>query len=138
MQYIKQSTSPTSLSQEAVVPTQHSASTRSESTCSIERVRRDPSREPEENQNLNNNKDNERVRGDPLRDLSEWLDESTENLVDERVREHGDASSHFGSRAISCLNVHGVFPFTSASGFALSKCLQPSFVVPTCPHGTCE
>ena len=36
--------------------------------------------------------------------------------------------SHFGS-AISCSNVHDVFPFTSLSGFVLSKCLQPSFVV---------
>ena len=36
--------------------------------------------------------------------------------------------SHFGSRAISCSNVHSVFPFTSASGFALSKCLQPNFL----------
>ena len=36
--------------------------------------------------------------------------------------------SHLGSRAISCSNVHGVFPFTSAAGFALSKCLQPCFV----------
>ena len=43
-------TSPTSLSQEAVVPTQHPTSTRSESTSGIERVRGDPSREPEENQ----------------------------------------------------------------------------------------
>ena len=47
--------SPTSLSQEGVVPTQHPASTRSESTSSIETVRGDPSSEPEENQNLNEN-----------------------------------------------------------------------------------
>ena len=38
-------TSPTSLSQEAVIPTQHPASTRSESTSCIERVRGDPSRD---------------------------------------------------------------------------------------------
>ena len=37
--------------------------------------------------------------------------------------------SHFGPRAISCSNVHGVFTLTSASGFALSKCLHPNFVV---------
>ena len=43
--------SPTSLALDAVVPTQHPASTRSESTSRIERVRGDPSREPEENQN---------------------------------------------------------------------------------------
>ena len=41
-------TSPTSVLQEA----EHTASTRSESTSSIERIRRDPSREPEENQYL--------------------------------------------------------------------------------------
>ena len=33
------------------------------------------------------------------------------------------------AQAISCSNVHGVFPFTSFSGFVLSKCLQLSFVV---------
>ena len=55
-------TSPTSLSQEAVGPALHPASTRSESTSGIERVRRDPSREPEGNQNLNKIKDSERVR----------------------------------------------------------------------------
>ena len=30
------------------------------------------------------------------------------------------------------------FPFTSASGFALSKCLQPGFVVSQLSHGTYE
>ena len=30
------------------------------------------------------------------------------------------------------------FPFTSASGFALSKCLQPNFVVSQLSHGTVE
>ena len=44
-------TSPTSLPQEAVIPTQHPASTRSESTSSIERVRGDPSRGPPEIKN---------------------------------------------------------------------------------------
>ena len=62
-------TSPTSLSQESVVPTQHSASTRSESTSSIERI-----------------------RGDPLRDLPEWLEGITANLVDESVPEHRDTN----------------------------------------------
>ena len=33
------------------------------------------------------------------------------------------------AQAISCSNVHGVIPVTSFSGFVLSKCLQPSFVV---------
>ena len=37
------------------------------------------------------NKDNERVRRDPLRDLPEWFQEFTENLVDDSVPEHRDA-----------------------------------------------
>ena len=64
---------------------------RSERTSSIERVRGDPSREPEENQNQKKNKDNDRVRGDPLRDLPEWLEDFAENLVDESVPKHRDA-----------------------------------------------
>ena len=43
--------SPTSLPQEAVTPTQHPASTRSESTSGIERARGDPSRGPAESEN---------------------------------------------------------------------------------------
>ena len=39
----------------------------------------------------NKNEDNERVRRNPLRDLPEWLETFTENLVDERVPEHRDA-----------------------------------------------
>ena len=44
-------TSPTPLPQEAVIPTQHPASTRSESTKGIEKVRGDPSRGPAEIKN---------------------------------------------------------------------------------------
>ena len=33
------------------------------------------------------------VRGDPLRDLPEWLEEFKENLVDGRVPEHRDTPS---------------------------------------------
>ena len=33
------------------------------------------------------------------------------------------------AQAISCSNVHGVFPVHELSGFVLSKCQQPSFVV---------
>ena len=33
------------------------------------------------------------------------------------------------AQVISCSNVRGVFPLTSVSGFVLSKCLQPSFVL---------
>ena len=39
----------------------------------------------------NKNGDNENVRGNPLRDLPEWLEEFTENLVDESVPAHRDA-----------------------------------------------
>ena len=39
--------------------------------------------------------DNERARGDPLHDLPEWLEEFTENLVDESVPGHWDASKFF-------------------------------------------
>ena len=55
-------TSPTSVLQEAAISAQHPASTRSESTSGIERVRRDPLRQ-----------------------------EFTENLVDQSVPAHGDA-----------------------------------------------
>ena len=36
--------------------------------------------------------------------------------------------SHFGSRAIPVRTCTVIFPFTSASGFVLSKCLQPNFL----------
>ena len=84
-------TSPTSLPQEAVLPTQHPASTRSESTSGIERVRGDPSRGPADIKNPNNNEDNERARGNPLRDLPEWSEEFAENLVDDSVPDLRDA-----------------------------------------------
>ena len=61
-------TSPTSLPQEAVIPTRHPASTRSESSSGIERV-----------------------RGDPLRDLPKLLQQFTEDLVGESVPAHRDA-----------------------------------------------
>ena len=86
-------TSPTSSSQEAVIRTQHPASTRSESTSGTERVRGDPSRGPAEIKDLVNNEDNEEVRGDSLHDLPEGLKEFKDNLVDESVPEHRDASS---------------------------------------------
>ena len=86
-------TSPTSLSQEAVTPTQHPASLRTES---MSEVRGDSSRGPAETDNPNNKNDNEEVRSDPLRDQPEWLEEFKENLVDDSVPEHRDApiSSH--------------------------------------------
>ena len=39
------------------------------------------------------NEDNEEVRGDSSRGLQEWLEDFKENLVDESVPEHRDASS---------------------------------------------
>ena len=50
------------------------------------------SHEPAEIENPNKN-DDEGVRGNPLRDLPEWLEEFTENLVDDSVPVHRDASS---------------------------------------------
>ena len=44
-------------------------------------------------ENPNKNDDNEEARGDPLRDLPKWLEEFKDNLVDESVPEHRDASS---------------------------------------------
>ena len=55
-------------------------------------VRGDSSRGPTETENPNKN-DNEEVRGETLRDLPEWLEEFTENMVDDSVPEHRDASS---------------------------------------------
>ena len=46
--------------------------------------------------------------------------------IDEIVK---DRTVAILAQAISCSNVRGIFPFTSSSGFVLSKCLQPSFVV---------
>ena len=64
-------TSPTSVPQEAVIRTLHPAPSRSESTSSTVRV--SPSHEPAETEKTNKNGDNENVRGNPLRDLPEWL-----------------------------------------------------------------
>ena len=61
-------TSPASSSQEAATPTEHPASTRNESVS-------------------------EEVRGNSSHDLPEWLEEFKENLVDESVPQHRDASS---------------------------------------------
>ena len=61
-------TSPTSSSHEAVTSTEHPASTRSESTS-------------------------EEVGGNSSHDLPEWLEKLKDNLADECVPEHRDASS---------------------------------------------
>ena len=62
----------------------------------MDEVRGNSSRGPAETENSKKN-DNEGVRGDPLRDLPEWLEEFKENLVDDSIPEHRDApasSSH--------------------------------------------
>ena len=65
---------------------------------------------------------------------------------DQRIKRIVDASEESAtivrslcqSRTISSSNLHGIFPFASASGFALSKCPQPNFVVSHLSHGTFE
>ena len=72
------------------------ASIRSESTRS--RARWDPSPETD---NTNKNEDNETVRRDPLRDLPEWLEEFTENLVDDSVPAFMDAPASSSRESVS-------------------------------------
>ena len=100
------SSSPTSLtssSQEAVTPTPHPSSRRSERMSHEERETRRVDQQILKNQIK---KDNEEVRGDPLRDLPEWLEEFTDNLVDESVPEHRDAPAR---RAKVVSGKHGIF-----------------------------
>ena len=78
-------TSPTSSSQDTVITTDYPATERFQSVS--EEVRGHPSHEPAEIEN----EDNETVRRNPLRDLPEWLEEMSENLVDESVPAHSDA-----------------------------------------------
>ena len=54
-----------------------------------------PSHEPAETENTNKHEENETVRGDLLHDLPEWLEEFTENVVDEKVRAYRDAPACF-------------------------------------------
>ena len=58
-----------------------------------EEVRGNSSHRPEETENPNKNDDNEEVRGNSSHDLPECLEEFKDNLVDESVPEHRDASS---------------------------------------------
>ena len=57
-----------------------------------EEVRGNSSHGPAETENPNKNDDNEKVRGSSSHDLREWLEEFKDNLVDESVPEHRDAS----------------------------------------------
>ena len=83
-------TSRTSSSQDTVTPTEHPASTRSESMS--EEVRGNSSHGPAETENPNKNDDNEEVRRNSSHDLPDWLQEFRHILVDESVPEHRDAS----------------------------------------------
>ena len=74
-----------------MTPTEYPASTRSESTS--EEVRGNSSHGQAESENPNKNDDNEKVRGYSLHDLPEWPEEFKDNLVDESVPEHRDAST---------------------------------------------
>ena len=65
------------------------ATIRSESTCS--QARGELSLEPIETENTDKTEDTEQARRDLLRDLPEWFEEFTENLVDESVPAHRDA-----------------------------------------------
>ena len=87
--------SPTSVPQKAAVPTQHPH--QQEVRVQVALREYGETRRVNQKKTKTKKKDNERVRGDPLRDLPEWLEEFTENLVDESVPEHRDApasSSH--------------------------------------------
>ena len=75
-------TSPASFSQD---PRLHPATIRSESSSGP--VQGDLSPEPPETEKPHENEDTDRVRGDPLHDLPEWLEEFKVNLVAERVPE---------------------------------------------------
>ena len=78
--------SPASLPQNSAVSTMRPETTRSESTSS--QARGDLSPEPTEIEKKI--EDTESARGDLLRDMPDWSEEFTENLVDERVPEHTD------------------------------------------------
>ena len=58
-----------------------------------EEVQGNSSHGPAETENPNKNDDNEEVRGNLSHDLPEWPQEFKENLVDESVPKHRDASS---------------------------------------------
>ena len=58
-----------------------------------EEVRGNSSHRPALTENPNKNDDNQEVRGNSSHDLSEWLEKFKDNLADESVPEHRDASS---------------------------------------------
>ena len=53
----------------------------------------DLSPEPTKTEKTKKNEDTEPARRNPLHDLPEWSEEFTDNLVDERVPEHTDATA---------------------------------------------
>ena len=58
-----------------------------------EEVQGNLSHDTAETENPNNTDNDETVRGNPLRDVPEWLQEFRHGLVNESVPEHRDASS---------------------------------------------
>ena len=56
-------------------------------------MRRNPSHESAETENLNIDDDDEELQGDQLQGVPDWLQEFRHGLVDESVPEHRDASS---------------------------------------------
>ena len=80
---------PTYLPQESTGSTHIPASVECESAD--EQTRANPSFNSAKNPRPNQDEDHEQVRGDPsFSEIPEWLQEFTENLVNERVPEHRD------------------------------------------------
>ena len=82
-------TSPTSSSQDSENSTMRPATIRSESVS--ERAQGDLAFEPTNRTKSDKSDENELARGNPLPELTEWLQEFRENLAEERVPEHRDA-----------------------------------------------
>ena len=78
-----------------------------------DRVRGDASRGPVETENQTKMMTTKEVLGNSSRDLLEWLEEFKDNLVDESVPEHRDASSssreHLQSREQTWYRVSTAF-----------------------------
>ena len=58
-------------------------------------------REDQKKRKTHKKEDNETVRGDPLRDLPEWLEEFTENLLEKHNYKGSIQKTHWYSRAKS-------------------------------------
>ena len=94
------STSTTSSSQDSEDSIFRSAMTRSQSTST--KARRDPLRSRKTECRMRN-EDTDKARTDPLRNILGWLENLTENLVDDKVRSSRNtpASSSRGLEAVA-------------------------------------